>query len=326
MSDVAVKQRLDAVFPVPSAEELIERASLMVPQLRARAAEIEAARGVPADVIRMFQDAGFFRVPQPAEFGGYEMNPIVFMRMLMELGRGCCSSAWNMMILGVHNWEFGLMDPRAAQDVWGVDDTVIVASSYAPVGELTQVEGGYRLKGRWPTSSGSDHGQWAFLGAILKNEDGVPIDRMALLVKREDFTLIDDWNTFGLCGTGSKSLVVEDAFVPSHRAHSVIDYKPREGPATYRLPFNIVFYGSVSAVIIGFARGAIDVFVEQMKVRKDTGTGVAAYLSPYIKDRLGNAVARVRSAQARLEQMMEREWKVVKAGGLVPTARQIEYL
>jgi 3-hydroxy-9,10-secoandrosta-1,3,5(10)-triene-9,17-dione monooxygenase len=78
--------------------------------------------------------------------------------------------------------------------------------------------------------------------------------------------------------------------------------------------------------IIGFARGAIDVFVEQMKVRKDTGTGSAAYLSPYIKDRLGNAVARVRSAQARLEQMMEREWQVVEAGGLVPTNRQMEYL
>jgi 3-hydroxy-9,10-secoandrosta-1,3,5(10)-triene-9,17-dione monooxygenase len=327
MSRIAVERRSGPDLPIPTETELIERAVRMVPLLRSRADEIEAARSVPDDVIRMFQEAGFFRIPQMSAHGGYEMNPIVLMRVLMELGRGCCSSAWNMMILGVHNWEFGLMDPRAGQDVWGDDDSIIVASSYAPTGQLTKVEGGYRLKGRWPTSSGSDHGEWAFLGAILRDEAGVPVDRMALLVKREDYTLIDDWNTFGLCGTGSKSLVVEDAFIPSHRGHSVIDYRPREGAATpYRLPFNIVFYGSVSAVIIGFASGAIDVFVEQMKVRKDTGTGSAAYLSPYIRDRLGNAVARVRSSQARLEQMMEREWQVVEAGGLVPTERQMEYL
>jgi 3-hydroxy-9,10-secoandrosta-1,3,5(10)-triene-9,17-dione monooxygenase len=326
MKTLAMKHPSSTVLAIPSPEELIERAAAMVPQLRARADEIEAARSVPDDVIRMFQEAEFFRIPQEAVHGGFEMNPLVFMQVLMELGRGCCSSAWNMMILGVHNWEFGLMDPRAGEDVWREDNSVIVASSYAPVGRLEKVDGGYRLKGRWPTSSGSDHGKWAFLGAIVFDEAGRPVDRMALLVKREDYTLIDDWDTFGLCGTGSKSLVVEDAFVPSHRAHSVIDYKPREGAITYRLPFNIVFYGSVSAVIIGFARGAIDVFTEQMKVRKDTGSGAPAVLSPYIKDRLGNAVARVRSAQARLERMIEREWDVVKAGGLVPTERQIEYL
>jgi 3-hydroxy-9,10-secoandrosta-1,3,5(10)-triene-9,17-dione monooxygenase len=310
---------------IPSEDELVARAAGMVPILRTRAEEIETARGVPADVIQMFQDAGFFRILQPRVHGGYEMNPLVFMRVLMELGRGCCSSAWNMMILGVHNWEFGLMDPRAGQDVWGQDNSTMVASSYVPVGQLSEVEGGFRLKGRWPTSSGSDHGKWAFLGAVRRNAAGAPIDRFALLVNRDDYSLIDDWNTFGLCGTGSKSLVVVDAFIPSYRAHSVIHYDPPQGPAIYRLPFNTVFFAAVSAVIIGFTRGAIDVFIEQMKVRTNLGNGDAAYLSPYVKDRLGNAVARVRAARARLEQMMEKEFKVVEAGGEIPLGRRIEY-
>lgn len=328
MSVVSMKKVRSGDRMIPSEEELIARAASMVPQLRARADEVEAARGVPEDVIEMFRDAGFFRILQPAAYGGYEMSPIVYMRVLMELGRGCCSCAWNLMILGVHNWEFGLMDPRAAQDVWTQDSSILVASSYAPTGTITEVEGGFHIQGRWPTSSGSDHGKWAFLGAMLKNAAGVPIDRMALLVNRDDYELIDDWHTFGLCGTGSKSLVVEGAFVPAHRAHSVIDYNPTAEGAVYRFPFVSVFYGSVAAVIIGFAQGAIDVFIEQMKVRTDviTGAGGAAHLSPYIRDRLGNAVARVRSCRARLEQMIEKEFPLLDAGGKIPVERLVEYL
>nr|WP_087574948.1 acyl-CoA dehydrogenase family protein [Sphingomonas sp. CDS-1] len=311
---------------IPTAKELVARAAAMVPGLRARADAIEEARRVPDDVIDMFREAGFFRILQPKKYGGWEMNPIVFMRVLGELGRGCCASAWAMMILGVHNWEFGVMDDRAAQDVWGEDDQTIIASSYPPVGELTKVEGGWRLKGRWPTSSGSDHGAWAFIGALERNEKGVPIDRHALLVKREDYEIIDDWYTFGLSGTGSKSLLIKDAFIPDHRAHSMIDYKMDDRPTNYLFPFAMVFYSSVSSVIIGFAQGAIDVFIDQMQVRVDNGSGAATRLSPYVKDRLANAVAKVRASQARMEQMMAHCTQIVERRELVSTEDRIHYM
>ncbi len=311
---------------IPAPEELVARAAAMVPALRARADEIEAARCVPDDVIESFKEAGFFRILQSRKFGGYEMNPVVFMRVLGELGRGCCASAWNMMILGVHNWEFGIMDEAAATDVWSENDQTIIASSYAPVGEMIEVEGGYRLRGRWPTSSGTDHGEWAFIGALKKNEKGIPVDRYALLVKREDYEIIDDWHVFGLAGTGSKSLLIQDAFVPYHRAHSMLDYELDDRPINYRFPFAMIFYSSVSSVIIGFAQGAIDVFVDQMQVRTDNGTGAATRLSPYVKDRLANAVAKVRSCRARLEQMMAHATSIVENGGLVSVDDRIHYM
>jgi 3-hydroxy-9,10-secoandrosta-1,3,5(10)-triene-9,17-dione monooxygenase len=311
---------------IPTSDELIARAAAMVPLLRARADEIEKARCVPHDVIQLFKDAGFFRILQPRKWGGWEMNPIVFMRVLGELGRGCCASAWNMMILGVHNWEFGLMGDAAGNDVWSDDDQTIIASSYPPVGRLTKVEGGYRLSGRWPTSSGTDHGKWAFVGALSKNDAGVPIDRLSLLVKRDDYEVIDDWFTFGLSGTGSKSLLIKDAFVPDHLAHSMIDYKMSDRPANYLFPFALVFYSSVSSVIIGFAQGAIDTFIDQMQVRVDNGTGAKTALSPYVKDRLANAVTRVRSCRARMEQMMLHATATVEKGELISTEDRVHYM
>jgi 3-hydroxy-9,10-secoandrosta-1,3,5(10)-triene-9,17-dione monooxygenase len=316
----------DAKACVPTSEELVARARAMVPGLREQADAVEEARLVPASTIQAFKDAGFFKILQPKRWGGYEMNPIVFMRVLMELGRGCSSSAWNMMILGIHQWEFGMMDPRAGDEVWSEDNTIVVASSYPPAGKLTKVDGGYVLNGRWPTSSGTDHGQWAFIGANQFNEKGELIDRKALLVPRTQYEIIDDWFVFGLAGTGSKSLLLRDVFVPEYRAHSLADYAYSDRSEPYLLPFNLAFYHAVSSVMIGFGQAAIDIYIEQMKTRRDSAIGAPALLSPYVRDRLGNAVAKVRSARMRLEQVMAEATEYAKRRELVPLDNRVHYM
>lgn len=318
--------RREVACAIPGEAELLERARAMVPWLRTRAAEVEAAGEVPADIIERFRAAGFLRVLQPRRWGGYEMNPAVFFKLLMEVGRGCCSSAWNLMILGVHPWEFGLFDPRAGDDVWGADDTAIVASSYAPVGSCKRVDGGYVISGCWPTSSGTDHGTWAILGALVRDGDGgAPVDRLALLVPRTEYSLIDDWHVMGLAGTGSKSLQVRETFVPDYRAHSLADYSMSERGDMYLFPFAQVFCGCVASVINGMAQGAIDHFIEQMKTRRNSTNGRLTSLSPYVKDRLGNASARVRSSRARLLQMMHETTPLVERRELVPLGERVAH-
>jgi 3-hydroxy-9,10-secoandrosta-1,3,5(10)-triene-9,17-dione monooxygenase len=299
-----LKPSADADTPAPSAEELIRRARALVPMLRERSAEVEKNRGVSPEIIRAFMDAGFFRVLQPKRWGGWEMHPEVMWRILMELGRGCCSSAWVMMVLGVHQWEFGLLPAQAGDDVWADDSTVLVGSSYAPGGEVRPVEGGYVLNGRWRASSGTDFAQWTFLGGVLKDKDGRPRDRCAFLVSRKSYEVVDDWEVLGLIGTASKSLVVRDAFVPSHRVHSIIDYRLSDRASNYLLPFFTMFGGSLSSVICGFGQQAVDIYIEQMKVRRDTNSGLATANSPYVRQRLGDAVVLVSSGRARLLQLL----------------------
>lgn len=292
------------IYQQPSAKDLIDRAHAMIPMLRERAQSVEDNRKVSKETIQEFIDAGFFKILQPKRWGGWEMNPEVFMRVLMELGRGCCSSAWNMMILGVHQWEFGHLPTQAGDDVWGEDNTVLIASSYPTAGKVTQVEGGYFLEGQWPTSSGSDHGQWAFFGGFLRDEKGVPYEKYSFLVPRSEYEVIDDWHVFGLKGTGSKSCRIKGAFVPFHRAHSMSNYCLTDRESMYLWPFTLIFYASVSAVICGFGQQAVDIYTDQMKVRTQVGTGASAANSPYVRDRLGNAVVKISSAKARLFQIM----------------------
>lgn len=322
----ALKSNISQTGQTPPTEaELIQRARDLIPMLLERADSVESNRQVSKETIKAFVDAGFFKILQPAKFGGWEMNPAIFYKVLMELGRGCCNSAWNMMILGVHQWEFGSLSDQACEDVWGEDDSVIIASSYPPFGKVEEVEGGYMISGTWKTSSGCDHGQWAFLGGMRKDAAGKPIDRLSMLVPATAFTIEDDWYTFGLAGTGSKSLVVKETFVPSHHAHSLIQYTKDDRGTNYLFPFNQIFFGSVSALIVGMAQGAIDEYIRQMSVRTNND-GNAAALSHYVKDRLGNAVVRVRSSRARLLQMMADTTEIVQRGELVPTFDRVHHM
>lgn len=312
----------------PTMDELVARATAMLPWLREQADAVEEARSVPASTIRAFKDAGFFKILQPAAWGGYEMNPEAFYRVLMELGRGCPSSAWNLMILGIHQWEFGKLDPRAGDELWGEDQEILVASSYAPCGKARKVEGGWVLTGTWPTSSGSDHCEGgAFLGARVFDDDGNMLDHRSFLVRREDYDLIDDWYVVGLAGTGSKTLKLKgEAFVPDHRSHSIVEYTMGRGPVTYRLPFNQVFFGAVSSVIVGFANGMVDLFVEHMKPRQNVFVGgpVAAQ-NPFVQEKLGNAVLLIRSARARVLQCIQESIVYAERNQPVPLDQRVHY-
>lgn len=258
------------------AEQLIRAAREMGPVLRERAAQCKALRRVPDETIADFQAAGFFKILQPEQWGGYAMDPQVFYCVGLEIARHCMSSAWVLGVVAVHNWQLAVFDDQAAQDVWSEDPSVLVSSSYAPVGKVEVVDGGFRLSGRWSFSSGSQHCKWAFLGAVVPTADA-PFDMAnyrTFLVPISDYEIVDNWDVVGLQGTGSHDVVVKDAFVPEHRTHKSMDGYLCDNPgnvvndaALYRLPFMQVFVRAVCTASLGALQGELDAFIELAKTR-----------------------------------------------------------
>ncbi|SFX25722.1 acyl-CoA dehydrogenase family protein [Marinospirillum alkaliphilum] len=309
------------VTDIPTEAEIVERAQQMIPWLREQADAVEQARMVPEATIQAFKDAGFFRILQPRRWGGYEMSPNVLNKVLMELARGCPSSAWNVMVLGVHPFEVGLLDPRCGDELWSEDDTRLVSSSYAPFGTVEKVEGGYRLNGEWLTSSGCDHAEGgAFVGGRVL-ENGEQVFR-SYWIQRSDFTTEDDWFVVGLGGTGSKKLIIKDVFVPEYRSHVIGAYDEHSHGQVenlYKMPFFYVFYAAVSSVIIGMARGMMDLYIEHMVPRQNINQAVgAAVQDPFIKGKLGEAYAKITGATARVIQNTDEAWSYAAKGELVP--------
>jgi alkylation response protein AidB-like acyl-CoA dehydrogenase len=215
---------------------------------------------------------------QPMIYGGYEYGFDALVRTVAPVAAGCGSSGWVFSLGITHQWLVALW-PKPAQDEYFADPDAIAAGSYAPVGKAVAVDGGYRLSGNWSFTSGCDHAQWLFLGGMIPPaKEGVPPKPAFFLLPRADVRLDDNWHTMGLCGTGSKNTVAEDAFVPAHRVVPVSDLFNGTAPGAavhnnplYRqsmmsaLPFALV------APILGMAEGALDDFIEMAKVRTTRG-------------------------------------------------------
>lgn len=313
---------------IPTEAEIVQRARDLIPLLRERAEACEQNRMVSKETIVAFQEAGFFRILQPRRWGGYEMSPNVLNKVLMELARGCPSSAWNVMVLGVHPFEVGLLPTQCGDELWGNNDAQLVSSSYAPFGTVKAVEGGYVLNGEWLTSSGCDHAAGgAFVGGRVE-ENGEQVFR-SFWIQRSDFEIVDDWFVVGLAGTGSKKLIVNNVFVPGYRSHAIGAYGEESHGGVenlYKMPFFYVFYAAVSSVIIGMARGMVDLYVEHMKPRQNINQAVGAAVNdPFIKSRLGEAEAKILGATARILHNTDEAWSYASRGELVPLEVRIRH-
>jgi 3-hydroxy-9,10-secoandrosta-1,3,5(10)-triene-9,17-dione monooxygenase len=314
-------------------EAYLERARALLPFLRQRAAYAEQLRRLPDETFKDFQEAGLFRALQPKRYAGYELDPGAFYQAVMEVGTACGSSAWILGVIGVHNWQLALFPEQAQEDVWGEDTSIQFSTSLAPTGTVERVDGGYRLRGRWSFSSGCDFCQWAVLGGVVPpTHEGAPPDRLAFLVSRQDYTIDDNWQVIGLCGTGSKDIVVDAAFIPKYRTFSYREAFELRSPGLtihhaplYRLPFGCVFSYGIASPAIGVALGALRSFRDEAKTRVWTRDGARVAEDPFVQFRLAEAAAEVNEARDRLlhgfADMMQR----ARTGQEIPLTHRARY-
>jgi 3-hydroxy-9,10-secoandrosta-1,3,5(10)-triene-9,17-dione monooxygenase len=299
----------------------------LLPVLRERAQETEDRRALAPETVKALAETGFFRLLQPARFGGHEAHPLTFLSAVRDIASACGSTGWVASVVGVHAWQLALFPDRAQQEVWGTDTGTRMSSSYAPTGKITRVDGGYRVNGRWSFSSGCDHATWVLLGGIVPpGDDGTPADFCTFLLPAADYTIEDVWHTVGLRGTGSNDIVVDNAFVPAHRALSFNDtarcvcpgQEQNPGPL-YRIPYASIFTYAITTPIIGMATGAYRAHVDWTRERvRAAYVGVKAAEDPHSQVRVAEAAADIDSAWYAVQTNMRELMDLTTAGAKLP--------
>src|SRR6478609_12104135 len=156
----------------PEFPELLQRAEALVPVLRERAGKAEELRRLPDETIEDLHRAGLFRILQPKRVGGSELPFRSIVELVSVIGKGDGSTAWVLANLAAHHWMLGMLPQQAQDEVWGQSpDNLIGSALIFPRGRARKVEGGYRVTGRWPFSSGVDPSSWNLLGAITQDEE-----------------------------------------------------------------------------------------------------------------------------------------------------------
>jgi 3-hydroxy-9,10-secoandrosta-1,3,5(10)-triene-9,17-dione monooxygenase len=305
--------------------EVVRKVADIAPRLAATAAETEQLGKLADESVKLMREAGVMRLLQPADFGGYAAHPRDFAEAVMAVAAQCGSTGWVCGVGGVHPWEMALMDRKLQEEVWGENPDTWIASPYAPQGVATPADGGYILRGRWNFSSGTDHCDWIFLGALVGDADGRPAEPMTALhvvLPRSDYTIVEDsWDVIGLCGTGSKDIVVDGAFIPGYRtveaeevaAGGLAAERAGRTEAVYRLPFWAMFPLGITAAVIGIAEGALAAHIAYQRDRV-SAMGTRIKDDPYVLYAISEAAAEIAASRTQLLDGISRLYDLVDAG------------
>ncbi|NIH83852.1 acyl-CoA dehydrogenase family protein [Amycolatopsis granulosa] len=296
----------------------------MADELRAGADDGETLGRLPDDMAKRLRQAGLIRLLQRTKYHGYEAHPREFAEAVMKTASIYGSAGWVGGIVGVHPWQLAFADPKVQDEILAADSDTWQASPYMPAGIAVPGDGGYVLNGRWQFSSGTDHCDWIFLGAMVGGADGKPLmppRSLHVILPRSDYRIIDgSWDVVGLRGTGSKDIVVQNAFVPDYRvmeADKVIDgTAAKEYGVTetlYKMPWSTIFPLGITAATIGICEGVLAAGIDYQRNRVGASGNVIKD-DPYVLHALGESASEIDAARQQLLANVDRVWDLVDRG------------
>jgi resorcinol 4-hydroxylase (FADH2) len=324
---VAAEELRSSLRPTPPGiAELRGRIAELGRSFKATSRATEVNGRIPAAHIDALREIGYFDLVKPCAFGGYECDFDVLVDLNMELARACASTAWVGGLLAAHQWLIASFPEQAQHDVWDSNSDALACGSYAPTTKAALSDGGYLLTGRWSFASGCDNTQWALCAALLPSRTDT--DRLTpafLLVPASDYDLDDTWNVVGLAGTGSKTLLLKEVFVPEHRvltfAQSTSGRTPGAslyaGNPGFSIPMLCNIPSCLASVAVGTAAGALEDYLEATSQRVTRGAvaGSDNRMSafPTIQLRVADAAASVDAAHDILLRDLRRRADTVRA-------------
>lgn len=290
-------------------------------EVRARRAEIEKLRHVPADLMARMKAVGVHRAIVAKNFGGWEVSLKTFLRMLERLSAADGSTGWVASFGGTT--YLAALPPHRIAELYANGPDVAFAGGLHPAQPAKRVPGGLQIKGRWNFASGCMGADLIGVGVTVEGDpvtaSGAPIPRLVVL-KPEQVKIVDNWHVVGLCGTGSHDIVVDDIVVSE-------EWSFVRGQAASTLPQPIFRFPMVaraalfhSTVGMGIARAALDEFVASATDKRSITGAPPPVDRAYVQRGFAIEEARLRSARAFLYEQVDAAWKVVSSGGEVDVA------
>jgi 3-hydroxy-9,10-secoandrosta-1,3,5(10)-triene-9,17-dione monooxygenase len=314
-------------------DEAMRRAEALIPLLKAHADESEKLTHMAPAVVSALHESGLLRYMQPKRWGGMELDFVSVFDLPEMLGRGDASAAWTFTNLAAHHRLLALWDARAQEEIWGDDPDMLIASGIAfAQGRAVKTDGGYRITGRWGFSSGVDVSTWNMLACQVFDGDKI-VDYRMCLVPLPDFEVIDDWQTLGMRGTGSRTVQCKDIFVPEHRALSMYTQRPGfEYPgwkvntaAQYRIPLSGFGGTGIGGCMTGNARAMLDAAIDMVKARSTAYTGAKMRDFQNVQLRIGMAGAKIDAGRLLLRTDCIEVQRTLEAGGTVDIPTRLRY-
>ncbi len=267
-----------------------------------RAATNDANGSFVEENYRELQAHGYFIALIPVELGGLGITHGELCNHLRIIGMYCGSTALALSmhshLIAANVWKYkkGQGGEEVLKKV--VEKALILISTGArdwleSNGEMVKVEDGYLVSGNKFFASQSAYGHVAVTSApYLDPVQGWQVLHFGIPLSSKGVTVLDDWDTLGMRGTGSNTIKFDKVFVPD----SAIALKRPQGE--FHPFWNVVLTVAMPLIMsayVGIAQKVYELTVA--KARKN------ARSKPYIKGLLGEIYNEMTLAETMWKDM-----------------------
>jgi alkylation response protein AidB-like acyl-CoA dehydrogenase len=301
--------------------EVHEAIAQLVPEIAARAAEVEERGCIPVDLFDALVATGCFGAHLPTAYGGLELPLREVNSIIEEIARADGSVGWVTMIAVFTPVPVALFLKDCFEEVYASGPNPYVRGALAPKGMAVPVDGGYLVSGQWPFASGGPQPQYAIGNCVViddgeqrRTPSGVP-DMLVAMMPAADVEFLDTWHVTGLRGTDSCDFIARDVFVPLRCTTNVFTASPCVDIPMARVPLRVAFAPAHGALAVGIAQGALD-DITTIAATKRAAMNPSKRLAAdsVFQHTLGDQAMRLQAARALLAHHSELIWTAATTG------------
>lgn len=268
--------------------------------------EARKLRRLPDECVGLLREGGLFDLALEPDAGGLGLTSAAQARVLEELAKIDASVSWCVMI-GVDSGIYRGFVNENVRRAYFPHAGLVTAGWVHPQGSARdQGDGTCLVSGRWQFASGIDHADVVMAGVLFKTSDGDPGSWRIAVLDKNQVTIEDTWDTWGLQGSGSQHYHADGLVVPLERMLSL--FGPKLTGPLYQ-PHDAILRkmaGIPLGTVIGALTTAIAAVEKKTAVLRESGTPV----NERVLNNVGRITGEVLSLRAGVYDSLIQAWMI----------------
>ncbi|KKK39117.1 acyl-CoA dehydrogenase [Mesobacillus campisalis] len=276
------------------------------------AQEAEKNATISENVVKMIKETDISRMLLPKKYGGPQVDLKAFAKVVRTVANYNISAAWLAYLYPLHNMLPAFLPPEGRDEI--VQQGGLICDIFAALGKAEPEGDGYRISGKWSFVSGVLHSDWVGVGVMIQFPDKEKPEYCLPMLKVSEVEVVENWDTFGLRGTGSNQVIAENVYVPKERILRIEPAEATRRPPeedydkdypVYGVPFFPAFYLGFPYMAIGGAERILKEFKEATEKRVRLMDGVRESESPRSQRVLAELTTEFHQAEGLMEKYMD---------------------
>ncbi|MCD9020445.1 acyl-CoA dehydrogenase [Cohnella silvisoli] len=294
----------------------------IVYEVRANADNNETAGTLTTRILDYMYEAKLFKLFVPSDLGGLMLPFPEALRVFERASQIDGSFGWLVTIGSGGGFFSAALPPEQSRLLFGNDNSVVAGSGH-PNGIARSVDGGYIVSGQWKYCSGSTYASLFTANCRIEGEPGEEAIIRSFAFMPEQVSIIRDWNSFGLKGTDSHSISVEQTFVPTERTFDIMS-NPHYDDPIFRYPFLPFAQTSFAAVCLGVCRHFLEEARSFAIARQADWTQSRPQRIATLFKAIEEQEISFEAVSLKFYEVVERSWADFTSGGRISEQDELE--